>query len=250
MKTGFLITARLKSTRLEKKIMLKVEGKEILRWMIDRIKLSKNISKIILCTSTSAQDDPLEQIAEEENIDYYRGSEEDVIERLYMASAKFNLDYCLNLTADCPLVSLECIDDIINEYKKSNADFIQAPSLPHGFFSWGLKPSALKKVCEIKNDKNTEVWGKYFTETGLFKVVNLPENKKLTRESYRLTIDYPEDFNLFQKIFSFYGKNTYKISMYDLIAFLDNNPEIANINKHCKMKYDKRWNSQSKISLK
>ena len=58
MKVGFLITARLKSTRLPMKIVLKIHGREMIRHMIDRLKLSDVIDEIIICTSPNPQDKP------------------------------------------------------------------------------------------------------------------------------------------------------------------------------------------------
>ena len=88
MNTTFLITARLKSTRLKNKIILKVKGKYLISHMIERIKKSNNINNIILCTSTNRQDDLLEKLSKEENILCFRGSEEDVADRLLKASKK------------------------------------------------------------------------------------------------------------------------------------------------------------------
>ena len=78
-KFTFLITARLKSKRLPKKVLLEVLGKPLIVHMINRIKYAKNIDKIIICTSTNVQDDPLEEITKQENIYCYRGSEDDVL---------------------------------------------------------------------------------------------------------------------------------------------------------------------------
>lgn len=250
MKIGYLITARMKSTRLPKKLTLEIENRQIIRWMIDRIKISKSIDEIIICTSINPQDDILETIANEENIKVFRGEEEDVIQRLYDASLYFGLDYALNITADCPLVSVEYIEKIITEYKSSQADLIRTLDLPHGFFSYGLKVDAMKKVCEIKKGKETEVWGKYFTDTGFFRVVDLEIPENLRREDFRLTLDYPEDFEFFKRVYANFGNVTYKTSINDIIQFLDANPEVVNINKHLKQSYQTRWNSQSKINLK
>lgn len=243
MKIGFLITARLKSTRLKKKLLLKVQGKEYIRWMIDRIKLTQSINELIICTSTNSEDDKLEEIALEEYIKCYRGSEEDVIYRLSEASEKFNLDYILNITADCPLVSYEYIDKVINKYKDSNIDLIRTLDLPHGLFVYGIKPEALKEICRIKTNKHTEVWGKYFEEIDHLKTLDLKIPECLQRD-YRLTLDYPEDHEFFKQIYSYFGKDTYSKSIKDIISFLDNNPEVVAINKECHQKYLKRWNSQ------
>ncbi len=249
MKIGFLITARLKSTRLPKKLLLKINGREIIRHMIDRLKVSKSLNNIIICTSDNPQDKSLVKIAKEEGIDYFLGDEEDVILRLYNAAKEFKLDYVLNITADCPLVAIEFIDKIVNKYKESNADLIRCFDLPHGFYLYGLKIDAMKKVCDIKKSNETEVWGRYFTDTGLFNVVDLDIPKKYIRKDYRLTLDYPDDFEFFKKIFEYFGKNTYKTPISEIIKYLDKNPQIVEINKYCEKMYKKRIKEQEKIEV-
>ncbi len=249
MRTGFLITGRMKSTRLPNKLTLVINGKEIIRHMIDRLKISDVLDEIIICTSPNTQDSILARIAEEENIQCFLGDEDDVILRLYEASKKFDLDYALNITADCPLVSIEYIGKIVKTYKESNADIIRTLDLPHGFFSYGLKIDAMKKVCEIKKSKDTEVWGRYFTDTGLFKVVDIEIPEELQRKDYRLTLDYPEDFEFFRKIYGHFGADTCKTSIYDIIRYLDENPEVVKINAHCRDLYKKRHDSQNKLEV-
>jgi spore coat polysaccharide biosynthesis protein SpsF len=249
MKVGFLITGRMKSTRLPKKLTKKIFGREIIRWMIDRLKLNNLIDEIIICTSTNPQDDVLEQIAIEEGIKVFRGSEDDVIQRLYDASVLYELDYALNITADCPLVSLEYISKIIEAYKFNNADFIRTLDLPHGFFSYGISIEAMKKVCEIKKGIDTEVWGRYFTDSGMFKVEDLIIPKEIIRSEYRLTLDYPEDFDFFTKLFENFGSDTISKNIHEIVGYLDNHPDIVAINQDCKAKYQQRWETQNKLEL-
>ena len=249
MKIGFLITARLKSTRLPKKLILKLNGREVIRHMIDRLKLSNTLNNITICTSNNLQDKPLIKIAKEEGVEYFCGDENDVILRLYNASKEFKLDYALNITADCPLVSIEYIDKIVKRYRESNADLIQCLDLPHGFYLNGLKIDAMRKVCEIKKTNDTEVWGRYFTDTGLFNVVDLDIPKKYVRKDYRLTLDYPDDFEFFKKIFEYFGKNTYRTPISEIIKYLDKNPQIVEINKHCEEMYKKRIKEQDKLEV-
>lgn len=248
MKTGFLITARLKSTRLPKKVILPIHGREIIRWMIDRLKLSGSIDQIVVCTSTNRQDDLLEQIADEEQVGCFRGSEEDVIKRLYNASRYFGLDYALNITADSPLVSTEYFEEIIKTYIQTNADLVRVLDLPHGCYSYGLKIEAMRKVCEIKKTEETEIWGLYFTDTGLFDVVDIEVCDEYKRD-YRLTLDYPADFEFFQEIFNYFGEDTYKISTQEIIRYLDVNPSTVAINKHCEEMFKKRFAEQSMLKV-
>jgi len=250
MKIGFLITARMKSTRLPKKLILKIKDKEAIVWMIDRLKQCELLDEIIIATSTNSQDDILCDIAKKENIRCFRGSEDDVLERLYQASKSYKLDYIINATGDCILVAIDFIKDIVNEYKQTKADLITCFKLPHGLYLYGIKINAIKKILEVKNDIDTEVWGRYFTDTGLFKVIDLEVLKELQRKKYRLTLDYPEDYEFLKAVFDGLGKDTYKKSSKEIIKFLDEHPDIVKINERCEKKGLERIKKQAKLVLK
>ena len=250
MKTGFLITARMKSTRLPKKLTLKINNLEIVAWMMDRLKQCRVLNEIIIATSTNPQDNVLCKIAKREGVRCYKGSEDDVLERLYQAAKTYEQDYIINITGDCPLVAFDFIEKVVELYKKSGADLITTFGLPHGFYFYGIKISALEKVLEIKNDTDTEVWERYFTDTGLFKVIDMEIPEEFQRKNYRLTLDYPDDYEFFKALFEGFGQDTYKKSTREIIEFLDKHPEIVKINEHCEEMYKKRWESQNKLVLK
>jgi len=228
--------------------MLELNNKPVICHMIDRLKLSKILDRIIICTSTNPQDKPLVDIAASENIDCSVGSEDDVILRLYEAAREFKLDYALNVTADNPLVSLEFFEEMVNKYIETNADLIRSFRLPIGFGSYGLRIEAMRRVCEIKKSGKTEVWPQYFTDTGLFNVVDIDIPPEYIRPHYRLTLDYPEDYNFFKKIFEHFGENTYRTSTVDIIKYLDENPQVAKINEHCQELYIRNLESQKKLA--
>jgi spore coat polysaccharide biosynthesis protein SpsF len=250
MKIGFLITARMKSTRLPKKLTLKIKNREVIAWMIDRLKQCNILNEIIIATSTNPEDNTLCEIAKREDVKCYKGSEDDVLERLYQAAKAYHLDYIINITADCPLVGYEFTDEIVKLYKETDADLITAFDLPHGFYSYGIKIDAIKRILKIKNDNDTEVWGRYFTDTGLFKVVDLEVPKELQRKNYRLTLDYQEDFDFLKAVFNGLGDDAYKKSSKEIIEFLDKYPDIVKINEHCEKIGQKRIERQSKLVLK
>jgi len=249
MKVGFLITARMKSTRLSLKLRLKLAGREVIRQMIDRLKLSSELEKIVICTSVNPQDEPLKEIAREEEVDCFCGSQEDVIARLYAAAKFFQLDYVVNVTADCPLVAYEYIPVIIEQYKKTKADLIRCFDLPHGLYLYGIDVAAMGKVCEIKDSLKTEVWGRYFTDSGQFKVLDLDIPQK-HRRNYRLTLDYQEDFEVLEKIYDHFGKSAFCKNVDEIIEYLDAHPEVAVLNKDCVERFSKRYKEQDKIKLK
>jgi spore coat polysaccharide biosynthesis protein SpsF len=251
MKIGYLITGRLKSTRLPKKLLLEIKGKPIISHMIERLKLAQKVDEIVICTSSLEQDKPLENIAKNNNVKCYFGSADDVLDRLLGAADKYDFDYILNITADCPFVDPFYADMIVEEFLKTDADLIRQFDLPHGVFSYGIKVEALRKVVELKDSTNTEVWGKYFTDTGMFDVIDLDvENDNHRRPELRMTLDYREDFLFFEQIFDNLYNESKIFSLDDIIRLLNEKPEIVNINKDCTNRFRRRWNSQSEIQLK
>jgi len=249
LKVGFIIIARMKSTRLPKKLTLKIVGKTIISLMIERLKESKLLDEVILATSTNQEDGILCDIADQEKIKCFRGSENDVLKRIYDAAKEYNLDYILHVTGDSPFVSYDFFEDVIETYKETNADLITNFDLPHGFFFYGIKVDAIKKVLEMKATDDTEIWGDYFMKTNKFKVIKLEIPEKYKRK-YRLTVDYIEDYEFLKKLFEKSGEDIHKKPTSKIIEFLDKNPDIVKINEDCEEKYKKRFDSQKKMELK
>ncbi|MDP2161065.1 MAG: NTP transferase domain-containing protein [Flavobacterium sp.] len=254
MRVGFLITARLKSSRLPKKLLLPFGNETYIVQLIKRLKTSPFLDEIIICTSVDDQDTDLEIIAQDQGIKCYRGDREDVISRLNEARIKYNLDYVINMTADCPLLPIEHIPNLINQFKETKADLIHLFDMPIGLYLSGLNPEAMQKIVNLKNDGLTEYWLYYFLKTTIFKVEHL--SKKYTGEilkrDYRLGIDYPEDHTFFTALYNAYGENLFYATSNEIIKFLDNHPEIAAINVHCNElgKIRTENDPSSKISLK
>ena len=133
MKIGFLITARLKSSRLKLKILKPLNGFSVIERIIQRAKKVKESSDIVLCTSKLSQDLPLMRTAKKNNIYYYNGSAEDVLQRLLDAAELFEMDYFVGITADNPLFSIFHANLISDMIKSDNSiDFIFTSGLPIG----------------------------------------------------------------------------------------------------------------------
>ena len=89
MKTTLTVTARLKSSRLPMKAIKPIHGRPMFCHLLDRIKLARRPQEIVVCTSPLAQDDPLEELARQENVPCFRGDPEDVLQRLTDAAEAF-----------------------------------------------------------------------------------------------------------------------------------------------------------------
>ncbi len=232
MKLGFLITARLKSSRLPLKIMKDLNGKKVVERIIERAKEINGISSIILCTSPNNQDKPLIEIANKNNVSYFLGDPDDVLKRLHDAAIFHKLDYALGITADNPLFSIEYSNKIVNEIKTEKYDFIKINGLPFGTATWGMSIKALQTVCKVKNIIDTEIWGYLIDQPEIFDVLTIEAEEKLRRPNLRLTLDYEEDYQLINHLYTNIQPKT-TLSLQKVVEYLDKHPEIAAINKNC-----------------
>lgn len=230
MKIGLLITARLKSSRLPFKLIKELNGYNIIEHVIHRCKKIYGADEIVLCTSTNSQDKPLVDIALKNDIYYYLGSEEDVLQRLLDASLFFGYDYILSITGENPLFSTEYTEQLINLIKKEKPDFAIIEGLPIGCAVYGLNVNALKTVCKIKQEIDTEIWGPLFNKPEIFNIKTITVGDFFKRPNLRLTNDYPEDFMLMSKIFSFFKYKSIP-SLHSALEILDENPNLLSINK-------------------
>jgi len=197
------ITVRMKSTRLPKKVLLPIEGKRYIDHMIERLKLAKKISDIVLCTSTLEEDDVLIDVAKENGVKYYRGHPDDVMLRIYNGAKKFNADVLVSTTGDNVFTDPVFMDKMIEFFEKNNADYVFCKDLPIGIQSYIVKLSVMKDAIERKDDNNTEMWGGYLNLPNIYRVFEYKVSDSLFKHpEWRLTLDYPEDYELFKKRFN------------------------------------------------
>lgn len=234
MKIGFLITARLKSTRLPLKIMKDLNGKPVIERIVERAKEIHGISdtNIIICTSPNLQDKPLIEIAKNTGVSYFLGDPDDVLKRLNDATNSHTLDYTLGITADNPLFSIEYANKIVEVIKRQHPDFIKIQGLPFGAAPWGMNAKALHTICVVKTIVDTEIWGYLIDRPELFGIVTLKADKHVNRPHYRLTLDYPDDYRLLQHLYTTIPFKT-TLSLENVVSYLDTHPEIASINASC-----------------
>ncbi|MBW3019081.1 3-deoxy-manno-octulosonate cytidylyltransferase, partial [Candidatus Woesearchaeota archaeon] len=186
--------------------------------------------EIVMCTSTNPQDDILVDIAEMKKISCFRGSEDDVLDRLFNAAKSAGADFIVNVTADNPLVDPVYIDKIIEVFKTKNADYVTCKDLPLGAYAYGLKVKALETVIKTKSETDTEIWGRFF-ENGNIKKVEVEVEEDLRHPEIRLTVDEQVDLELMRKIFDKLHVSKNDFDLKKVVSFLLNNPQLMVINK-------------------
>lgn len=113
-----IVQARMSSTRLPGKVLKKIKDKVVLDYVIDRLRFCKNLNDIVLAITTSEKDDILQHYSESKNINYFRGSEEDVLSRYYHAAKLYKAHQIVRITSDCPLIDPNIVDKVIIKHIK------------------------------------------------------------------------------------------------------------------------------------
>lgn len=236
MKVLSVIQARIGSTRLPGKVLLKIQGKTILEHIVDFLKFSKLTDQIIVATTNLSVDDKIVNLMNDLQIDYFRGSSDDVLCRYFECAKAFNGDLIVRITADDPIIVPELIDEVISTCKQTGCDY--ATNLLHRTYPLGITGEAftfsiLKKLHEKQIDpmSREHVTHHMLENPHLYNIREIFAPSDLVRSNWRLTIDHEEDFQLISEIFSrLYTPNSY-IRYPSLVKYLDKNNDLLKINK-------------------
>jgi len=248
MKYNIFLQARIESTRFPKKVIKKILNKTVLEHIVRRLKKVNNVNKIIVVTGSKEKNYELINEIQKLKLDYYCGSEENILERIYQANQKFKADAIIRITADCPLIDFNIINKGINIFESNKHDILSIDRIrtyPDGFdfeiFKSGiLKQTRDKKLSEFKNYDE-------FFKTFISPAKPMLENKKFLQydlkndvdySNIRLTLDYAEDFEFISKIYeTLYTTNEF-FEFRDILNLLKSNPKLLYINqKYKKNKY-------------
>ena len=244
------IEARMTSSRLPGKVMMKIGNKEVVSILIERIKKSRFVKDIIVATTTNEDDNIIENIASKLGVHCFRGDEIDVLGRLSHALENCNQDNVIQLTGDNPLIDPEIIDYMCTYFLESNSnyDFLTNNGLmnmDNHYVPLGMDVSIFKRkdLIEISlktNDpEDREHPTLFFYRTGRssysIKNIEIPDIWK-NKLGARLTLDTKEDFRVISEIYSALNKKNEIFSLVDIYQFLKINKDILKINTAIKHK--------------
>lgn len=209
---GIFIQARTGSTRLPNKMVRPFyDGKCILEIILDRFIDNGFKEKTFLLTTTSVGDDRLVEIAESKGIKYFRGQEEDVLDRFVQAAELFQIDSVIRVCADNPFLDIQSINRLIKN-ASSEADYYsfklsneKPVILNHiGIYAELVKAETLKKVHDSVHEKIYREHVTNYIHTNPDKFVVDLEKAPVGYENtdIRLTCDTEEDFKMLQEIYS------------------------------------------------
>ena len=229
---GCIIQARMGSSRLPGKVLKRIQNRPILDYVITQVEFSKKIEQIVIATTTNQEDDVIVDFCMENNISYFRGKEKDVLDRYYECAKKFDFQIIVRITSDNPLIDPKIIDECMNEYGKSNCDYLSTehpPTFPHGYaveiFSFKALENAWKNAG--KPSEREHVTPYFYNNPNIFSLKNFQNEKNLS--NIRCTLDRENDLVFIEKIISCIQKQP--ILLTDLLATISKDPKLLDINK-------------------
>lgn len=242
VKTVAIIQARMGSTRLPGKIVKVLMGKTVLQHVIERVQQAKSIDEVVVATTTLAQDDAVVREAARCGVKYFKGSEEDVLARYFLAAQENNADIVVRITSDCPLIDPLVTDEIVEFFKdKKIYDIVTNASsdlskrtYPRGLDTEVFSFSVLKKAFNnAEKQYQCEHVTPYIYETS--SKIYFYKNK-FNYSQYRWTLDTKEDFALIEEIYRHFYKGKHDFYMQDIINLFLQKPNLMLINSHIEQK--------------
>ena len=244
MRIGSIIEARMSSTRLPGKVLLKVKNKTILDHLVKRIKLVNKINKIIISTTTNKTDQKIVNWCKKKKINFFRGSENNVLERVYLTAKKYELDIIVLITGDCPIIDHNLISETLNVFLKNKADYVSNNHIrtyPDGMDVQVLNFKSLKKSYKIARGKleKEHVTLNIRRNPKLFKPIYIMAPDELHWPELGLTLDELGDYKLIKKIIEiFYNVKNYNFSCKDIVNLIRKKPYLLKLNSNVKRKGD------------
>lgn len=235
------IQARIGSKRFPKKILKKILKKSIIELIIERVQRIENIDKIIVVTGPKEKNLELIKKVSQLGIEIFCGSEENVLDRFYKASNKYKSKNIIRITADCPLLDFNLINQGFKIFSEKNVDIlsnVRNRTYPHGldfeiFTNHALKIAWEDSFSQFKNyEKFRDTFippTKYMLEKKKFRKIDIENNENFSH--IRITLDYKEDFELIKIIYETLYKNNSDFGLNEILSLFQKHPELLKINK-------------------
>lgn len=222
-----IVQARLSSARLPSKVLISVQGKKIIELIIERLKKSKLIDKIIIAIPKNQQNNKLKVFLKKKNIIIFSGSEKNVLKRYYEAAKKYKIKNIIRITADCPFVDSQIIDKMIKYFDKNKFEYLTNridANFPDGLDIEIFKFKTLQKVNKIakKKDHKEHVTQFIYENEKMFKIGKYKYYEDFSH--LRLTLDEVFDLKIIKFIYNHFKPSIY-FNLDDIIKLYRKNKD-------------------------
>lgn len=231
MKTVAIALARMGSTRFPGKVLKLLDGQPVLEWVLGALNQSAGVDEVVLATSTLPADDVIADYCKEQGWAYFRGDEEDVLDRFYQCAKKHEADVVIRVTCDCPFLDSNVIGEVIKLREMTNAHYcsnVDPPTWPDGLdvecFTFRALEDAWREATR-PSDRNCVTQFITRNRTRFPASTLICPLPGLHKE--RWVLDTKEDYEFCCQLAARPGFIPHYV---DILRILDNEPELRNIN--------------------
>jgi spore coat polysaccharide biosynthesis protein SpsF len=255
MKIGALVPVRLSSQRMPAKALMPIVGKPAILHLLDRLFASRYLTPhdVVICTTTDRTDDPLVSLARSVEAGVFRGSRDNIIDRLHSAVSEYGFDAVIEADGDdicCDTTYMDlCMDHLLRDPELGT---VLTEGLPLGIGAKAIRVSALRTVwgSHITHQNDTGFMY-YFTRTGLCKVARIkPLKPEHVHQKARLTLDYPEDLAFFRALFEELNCGGPPFGIDAIVSLLRRRPDLVDLNSMVDDKYWKRTHQLAQLEYR
>lgn len=238
---AIIIQARLGSVRLPGKVLMSVLGRPLLSFLLERLHHCRKADIILVATSANPVDSTIIGFCEDQKIPVFVGSEQDVLDRYYLAAKSLGADAIVRITGDCPLIDPAIVDQVIDTFVSNYPKFDYVSNVVERAYARGMDVEVFSVSCleRLHNLAKTPEEREHVTlhvlhNPHLYSIGQVTAPIDTSR--YRLTVDTPEDFRLIKLILEeLYPKNP-GFTLQDVVALLERHPDWVKINAHVPQK--------------
>jgi spore coat polysaccharide biosynthesis protein SpsF len=232
MKIVAIIQARMGSTRLPGKVLMDLGGKTVLARVVSRLQRARRVDEIVVATTDSVADDAIVRECHQLKVEYFRGSENDVLDRYYRVAHMCAAEAVVRITSDCPVIDPQLVDETIRLFQQQGGDYcsnVFPRTYPRGLDTEVFTVAALEKAWRDAHDpfEREHVTPYFYRHPELFRL--LSQRGKTDCSRYCWTLDTSEDLEVLRTIYSRFD-NGDAFSWAEAIQLMEREPELAELN--------------------
>lgn len=231
-----IVEARFRSTRLPGKVLMPIRGEPMLGRMIERLRRARTLDEIVVATADGPADDAVAAYAESLGVFVFRGSEDDVLDRVVRAAQSRSAELIVETTGDCPLIDPGIIDKVVGDFMMGGADFVSnilPHTTPRGMDVRVFRTADLAEINEKSTDPadHEHVSLHFWEHLDRYRCRNVESELPDAAATLRFTVDTAQDLELVRAIYAELYELKPDFNLVDILQLMDRRPDLVDLNR-------------------